>query len=361
MAALVEQFWSYRMFINPNFNILETTLRDGNYVVDFGFTSADTSNLAYFLEKAGLNMIEIGHGLGLGASRIYKSAASSDKEYISDTKKKVTKAKIGMFAIPKIATLDDIRMAADLGLNFIRLGANIEDIQLLDDFINLSRKLNLFTCTNFMKSNSVSSSEFPSYAKMAEDFGSQMIYIVDSAGNMLPKELEQYIFQLKKNIKIPYGFHGHDNIGMANANSIVAFENEALLVDTTILGIGRGSGNASTEAIISIVQNKYNLLENINVNLILHMAKNNVENLLALQKSKTFSEAFGLANVHSMHMKKILEFAKKNDLDVFDLVKEIGTLDTVNCNEAIMQKALNNLSKDSNSLISELNNLKFYK
>ena len=349
------------MKINTNFDILETTLRDGNYIVNFGFTSRDTSNLAFILEKAGINMIEIGHGLGLGASKKIKPAAASDEDYVKDTKKILTAAKIGMFAIPNIASLEDIRKAADLGLDFIRLGVDIENIMLLKDFVKLARKLNLITYTNFMKSSSVNSKKFAEYAKIAEDFGSQMIYIVDSAGSMLPSDLEQYIFDLKIKINIPFGFHGHDNIGMANANSILAFENEALHVDTSILGIGRGSGNASTETIVSILQNKYDKLRSINSNYILHIAQKKIEKLLGLQTSKTLSEAFGLASVHTMYMNKIINFSKDNKVDVFKLVKAIGNLDTVNCDEGIMIKAVNSIKDQNNSdEIEHLDALKFF-
>ena len=212
-----------------------------------------------------------------------------------------------------------------------------------------------------MKSSSVSSMRFSEYAKMAEDFGADMIYIVDSAGSMLPKELEKYILNLKSKIQIPFGFHGHDNIGMANANSILAYEYGALHVDTTILGVGRGSGNASTETVISILQDKYNQLNSINVNNILHVAKKKIEKLLDLQKSKTLSEAFGLANVHTMYMKKILTFSQFKKVDIFKLVKAIGKIDTVNCDETIINKAYENIKEENDSNeINRLVELKFY-
>ncbi len=76
--------------ISSELDILETTLRDGNYVVDFQFTARDTGWLAGKLEACGMNYIEIGHGLGIGASQVYASAAASDAEYIVAAKAAVS-------------------------------------------------------------------------------------------------------------------------------------------------------------------------------------------------------------------------------------------------------------------------------
>lgn len=346
------------MKINNNFNILETTLRDGNYIVDFQFNSLDTANMALALEIAGIKYIEIGHGLGLGASSKFTAAASKDIEYIKATKEKLNCSKIGMFAIPGIATLDDIKNAADEGLDFIRIGADVKDTKLMRKYVELSKKLGLFTCTNFMKTGSTKPKDFVKYALMAEEYGSEMIYIVDSAGNMLPNELESYIKYLTEKISVPYGFHGHDNLGLANANSLVAFNNNALMVDCTFLGLGRGSGNAATEVMANIIKDKYNKLTHINGNLLLHLANLKIEKLSNLQSSKSDSIVFGLANVHSMYSKKIIDFAEKNELDLYSFVKAIGKINNVECDENILNQAKKSLL--DNDDIKTAKNTLFY-
>ena len=345
------------MIINKDFNLLETTLRDGNYIVNFQFTAEDTANLAKTLEIAGIKFIEIGHGLGLGASRTFSPAASTDVEYIKNTKKNVTTSKIGMFAIPGIANLDDIKKAADEGLDFIRIGADVKNTNQMQKYIELARKLNLFTCTNFMKTGSTDPESFAKFASMAEDFGSEMIYIVDSAGNMLPQELEKYINYLSLNIEIPFGYHGHDNIGLANANSLIAFTNNALMIDCTLLGLGRGSGNASTEVMANIIKNKYNKLQNINGNLLLHLADLKIEKLSKLQTSKAEATVYGLNNIHSMYSNKIKTFANKHKVDLYKLVKEVGQIDVVDCNDDILYNAKQKIKKNDDIKIAK--NTKF--
>jgi isopropylmalate/homocitrate/citramalate synthase len=112
--------------ISSELDILETTLRDGNYVVDFQFTARDTGWLAAKLETCGMNYIEIGHGLGIGASQAQTSAAATDIEYVVAAKSAVSRAKIGMFAIPGIAKIDEISAAADAGLDFLRVGSGAD-------------------------------------------------------------------------------------------------------------------------------------------------------------------------------------------------------------------------------------------
>lgn len=80
---------------NPK--ILDCTLRDGSYVIYFQFTSADTENIAYQLNKVGFSYIEVGHGVGLGASERGKNiAAASDVECMQVAAQAVKRGKWGV-------------------------------------------------------------------------------------------------------------------------------------------------------------------------------------------------------------------------------------------------------------------------
>ena len=82
-------------------HILETTLRDGSYAINFSFTTADTATISRELEQCGFQYIEIGHGFGLNASNAgCGKAAATDEEYLASAASVVKKAKFGMFCIP---------------------------------------------------------------------------------------------------------------------------------------------------------------------------------------------------------------------------------------------------------------------
>src|SRR5204862_5866336 len=68
---------------DPAPDILEATLRDGSYLIDFQFTADDTATVASALEAVGFRWIEVGHGVGMNASAAGKGrAAASDEEYL---------------------------------------------------------------------------------------------------------------------------------------------------------------------------------------------------------------------------------------------------------------------------------------
>ncbi len=227
--------------------ILECTLRDGSYAIDFQFTAEDTARVVAALDLLGFRYIEVGHGVGLGASELgHGFAAATDAEYMAAAAGAVTRAKWGMFCIPGVASLDAIvDQAADLGMGFIRIGNNAETYVKARPFIERARKRGLFVCANFMKSYCLPPWEFADMAKNAGEYGAQVVYIVDSAGGMLEEELTAYIHATRERTPgLTLGFHGHNNLGLANANSYTAWREGCTFVDSSMMGLGRSSGNA---------------------------------------------------------------------------------------------------------------------
>lgn len=329
-----------------NVNILETTLRDGNYLVNFQFTAADTAWLCERFEECGMEYVEIGHGLGMGASDVYKTAAATDAEYIEAARGALKNAKFGMFAIPGVATLDHLTMAADLGMDFIRIGANVDRVDSMEEYILKARDVGLFVFTNFMKSYCMPPEEFSKVGARAQEFGSQMNYIVDSAGGMLPEDIRNYFQALCAETKIPTGFHGHDNTRMAVANSLVAAESGAILLDTTLFGIGRGSGNAATELMAALLKQRFGLLPHIDERRLIQLAECQAAPLLHHRHSESISMSLGLAQVHSMHLNDIVEYAEKEGIDHHDLIAHVGRIDRLNVDDDILSKAAENAKSE---------------
>ena len=132
--------------------ILECTLRDGSYAVDFKFTESDTAVLASVLERLGFRWIEVGHGVGLGAAKAGKGAMpSSDERLIEVAKRAAPNAQIGCFFIPGIGTADQLKSARAAGMDFVRIGYNAPEIEDAFPFLTLAKELGLKVCLNFMK------------------------------------------------------------------------------------------------------------------------------------------------------------------------------------------------------------------
>ncbi len=102
----------------------------------------------------------------------------------------------------------------------------------------------MLVSSNLIKSYVLPPREFAKKAKIVEDFGADIITLVDSAGGMLPKDIKEYIEEMKNiGIKSRIGFHGHNNFSMGVANTLIALESGATIVDSTLMGIGRSAGN----------------------------------------------------------------------------------------------------------------------
>ena len=64
--------------LKKNFKFLDCTLRDGSYVINFNFSKLDTKNIVSALDEVGVDFIEVGHGIGLGASTNKFPKAAAD-------------------------------------------------------------------------------------------------------------------------------------------------------------------------------------------------------------------------------------------------------------------------------------------
>ena len=123
------------------FQIMDVTLRDGSYQINFQFSNQDVRNIGGGLDKLGIPFVEIGHGLGIGASsERYGVALHTDEEYLQAAKESIQKAKIGMFCIPGTAKLEQLERLCDAGLDFVRVGTNVDAVEASEPYIRLAKK-----------------------------------------------------------------------------------------------------------------------------------------------------------------------------------------------------------------------------
>ncbi|EBA14540.1 4-hydroxy-2-ketovalerate aldolase [Roseobacter sp. SK209-2-6] len=337
------------MSLLPAPKVLDCTLRDGSYVIDFQFTSADTESIGGALDQAGFPYIEVGHGVGMGASETGNNvAAASDADYMAAAAKSVTSGKWGMFCIPGVANLDHVRLAADHGIGFIRVGTDVAQADSAIPFIELARKLGIEVFANFMKSYVLEPEAFGALAARSYDYGAEMVYLVDSAGGMLPHEVRAYLQAAKSAApELPLGFHGHDNLGLAVANSLVSLEEGAAMVDTSLQGFGRSSGNTATELFLgATIRSGYEAFaEPIEV---MDLGETLVRPLIERRGFCSLDIAAGQALFHSSYMPKILRVAKQNRVDPRRLIIELCKHDKVNAPDELLSRLAAELSENHN-------------
>lgn len=326
--------------------ILDCTLRDGSYVNNFQFNKNDTKKILQVLETSGINHIEIGHGMGLGASRIKNfKAKETDKTYCQIASNTIKKAKWGVFCIPGIANLDDVKMAHDHGVKFIRVGSNVENYKEQEKFINLCKKLKIFVASNFMKSYLVSPKKFVKYVKAAHRFGSDLIYLVDSSGSMLPSEIEEYYYFIKKfNRKIKIGFHGHDNLGMSCANALHAYKLGFDMIDVSMQGLGRSSGNTPLETFLCLIE-RLGTKTKINKFKIMNFSEKEIVPIFKRKGLSSLDLVSGMSYFHSSFMPAIEKIAKKYYVDPRLLIIEHCKKNKIDAEEKDLTKIAKMLVK----------------
>jgi 4-hydroxy 2-oxovalerate aldolase/long-chain acyl-CoA synthetase len=237
--------------------ILECTLRDGSYAIDYQFTAEDTAIITSGLEQAGFELIEIGHGLGLNASSpLIGLSAATDEEYLEAAAKSLKKAKFGMFFIPGIGRKKTLDLAAKYKMDFVRIGTNVTEVEQAEPYIKYAKELGFLVFSNLMKSYALPIDEFIKKAELASRYGADVIVVVDSAGGMMPEEVHNYISRIKREIGVKVGFHGHNNLLLAIANTVEAVKAGAEIVDSSLQGIGRSAGNAQTEILVMVLEKR---------------------------------------------------------------------------------------------------------
>lgn len=228
--------------------LVDCTLRDGSYQIEFGFTAEDTTKMVSALEAAGVGWIEAGHGLGLGAPGKVKSA-ETDEAYMCAAKRGAAQAMVGVFAMPAYASTEDIARAADCGMDFIRIGMDAAKFRAGQPLVEEAVRRGLHTTAFLMKSYTLPARLLEDHAHVFEDWGANAVAIVDSAGGMTPDQVTDYITVLRNRTSLSIAFHGHDNLRLACGNALAAAAAGARFLDCSLKGLGRSSGNAQIEAL----------------------------------------------------------------------------------------------------------------
>lgn len=319
-------------------DILEVTLRDGSYLIDFQFTAADTATIAAALESVGFRWIEVGHGLGMNASQAGKGlAAASDAQYMEAAAQALKRAKWGMFFIPGIGREEDLRLAASYGMSFIRIGTNVTETAQAEPYIALAKELGFVVSYNAMKSYAVDPQEFGKIVARVRSWGADIACLVDSAGSMDPDSVAAYIRAAKNQSDSPLGYHGHDNLSLAMANTLRAIEEGAVLVDSSLQGMGRSAGNAITEVLVAILQRR-GLMSHVDLKTAMDVGQGLIQPLLGKRGIDPMAVTSGLAKFHSAFTGKVQSYARKHDIDVRDLIVRLCQEDQVSAPDELLER-----------------------
>lgn len=320
--------------------ILDTTLRDGSYVINFGFTAEQTTSISASLDEAGIDLIEVGHGVGLNATNTGQGqAAETDEAYMAAAATAVKRGKWGMFAIPGVCDLSHLDACFDHDIGFLRFGVSIDAYEKVFPFVEKAKAAGVIACVNFMKSYTREPLVFEQAAREVMKAGTDYVYIVDSAGNMTPSRVRQYCERIGD---LPIGFHAHNNLGLAVANALAAEECGADVIDCSLQGMGRSTGNTMTEHFVALMQ-RDGKLGHIDLLTLLDTAEEQVRPLLHQVGHDTVDLICGYSGFHSSYMDVIRRNAIAFDVDPRLLIIEVCKDSQSEAPEALVKEKANAL------------------
>lgn len=234
--------------------ITDSCLRDGSHPMRHQFTAAQARALAGALDAAGVPVIEVSHGDGLGGSSLqYGFSKEPEMELISAAVEMCTRAKIAVLLLPGVGTQQELREAARRGARVVRIATQCTEADVSQQHFGLAKELGLEAIGFLMMAHMRPAEVLAEQAALMEGYGADCVYIVDSAGAMLPGDAAARVRALKSALHGQVGFHAHNNLGFALGNSLAAFEAGAEQIDGCLRGLGAGSGNAPTELLAAML------------------------------------------------------------------------------------------------------------
>jgi 4-hydroxy 2-oxovalerate aldolase len=235
--------------------ITDSTLRDGSHAQMHKFTAEQVRDVVQVLDAAGVPVIEVAHGDGLGGSSFnYGFSAEEELKLIATAVEAANSASIAVLLLPGVGTVDDMRAAQDLGVQIVRLATHCTEADVSIQHFGVARELGLETVGFLMLSHMVSPEALAEQAGIMVDAGAQCVYVVDSAGALLMQDAAARIQALVTRIgpHARVGYHGHNNLALGVANSLIAVNNGATEIDGATCGLGAGAGNAYTEILVTV-------------------------------------------------------------------------------------------------------------
>lgn len=331
-------------------NLLDCTIRDGSYATHYQWEPSTLQNIVGGLSSLGIQYIEIGNGTGLGAYRSIDGALT-DLKYFENCIPYKGDSLVGVFFIPDIGTKDDIKEFKEAGGDFIRIGTNPTDINKAVEYIRYARSLGLMVCSNLMKTYAISVYQLVVKAQILIEAGADCIYVVDSAGGMLPDRVGDYVETLCNLYNVKVGFHGHNNLMMANANSLSAAQHGASFVDASLMSLGRGAGNAQTESLVALLQKAKLMPDEIDVLKLSELGQNVVFNLLSSHSAMNKQDIVAATSFfHDSYLPAIKKYAKKYHVNEEELIQSVSKINIINPSEELFEISARRLAEGIGSV-----------
>ena len=230
--------------------VTDTSLRDGSHAKRHQFTEHNVRDIVAALDDAGMPVIEVTHGDGLGGSSYnYGRSLVDERVLMKAAVDEASKARIAALMLPGLGTKNDIKAIRDIGVSIVRIATHCTEADISEQHFTLAREVGLETVGFLMMAHTSTPEALAVQARIMADAGCQCVYVVDSAGAMILEEAGDRVAALVAELgsDAQVGFHGHENLSLSLANTIAAIRAGAVQIDGSTRRFGAGSGNTSCE------------------------------------------------------------------------------------------------------------------
>ena len=334
--------------------IHDMCLRDGMHAKRHQITVNEMVKISKAMDEAGIPMIEVTHGDGLGGASVnYGFPTAKDEEYLTAVCKEMKNAKISALLLPGIGTVDHIRMAVDCGISTIRIATHCTEADISQQHLAMARSIDHLDTVGFlMMAHMIEAEELVTQLKMMEDFGAHCVYITDSAGYMLPDDVTSRVALARAELKpeTELGFHGHHNMAMGVANSVAAVAAGANRIDASLAGLGAGAGNTPLEVFAAVCDRM-----GIETGIDTFKAMDVAEDLIIPMMDHPVrvdrdALTLGYSGVYSSFLLFAKRSAKKYNLSTRDILVELGRRRTVGGQEDMIEDLALDMAKAQGTL-----------
>ena len=309
--------------------ITDTTLRDGDHAMSHKFTVDQVRRIAQALDGAGVPVIEVSHGDGLGGSSIqYGRSLEPEEDYIRAAAEVIERGQLAFLLLPGVGTRKELKRAAEIGAKVARIATHCTEADISEEHIKLAKDLGLKVHTFLMMSHMSPPEKLAEQAKLMESYGADCVYVVDSAGALLPHEARARVraFRQVLSARTEIGFHAHNNLCLSVSNSLTAIEEGATRIDGSTCGLGAGAGNTQTEVLVAVLA-RLGIETGVDLFKIMDAAEQVVFPVMRdhhVPRIDPRSLMIGYAGVYSTFLLHAERAARRFGVDARDILVELG-------------------------------------
>ncbi len=311
---------------NQKIILVDTTLRDGSHAVRHSYSEEQVARIAGGLDQAGVQLIELSHGDGLGGSSYnYGFSKTSEFKLMEAASSQIKNGKLAVLLLPGIGTIADLKEAQKSGAKAVRVATHVTEADVSAEHIYAAKDMGMMAVGFLMMIHMAPVERIIEEAKKMESYGADYVNLADSAGYLLPADIKERVSKVAEALSIPVGFHAHNNMGMAVANSLAAVEAGASYIDGTLRGLGAGAGNNQLEVFAGVLKRSGVDTGDVDFYKLMDTAAEAVDPIMMRpQVIDNGSMMLGYAGVYSSFLLHVYDAAKKYELDPRDIMVELG-------------------------------------